>query len=226
MAGCRALDCVCGEALHGCPERPFPDGKGPLARTFWRLCRSSPVRLVLFSLLIWLCVACLTVFLCRKSVARSSARPRPMHLGVRPCSRPGWRAPPACSVDLEHLAQSLPGEARQGMPSVLGLAWFASWACAPACFPRSPGFRILMPGNAALRIKGGVSRAKLSPIAAISKPLPTAVAVDCFFPKCKTTACQGPGPPMSLRRRATTPGPCCRCRGRAGRSGLPGAMVR
>ncbi len=111
--------------------------------------------------------------------------------------------------DLEHLTLTLPGEAYRADAAInWGRAWFARWACAPACFPRfcwipDPGCRETL-----LYARRGVSRAKTFVIAAISKPSPTAVAVDCFFPKCKLTRCQGARSSTLLRRRATTPGPC------------------
>ena len=56
--------------------------KEALAHTLWRLCRSSPVRLVLFSLLTWLAVACLMVFLLQEERRHAERKAEADALGV------------------------------------------------------------------------------------------------------------------------------------------------
>ena len=87
--------------------------KGALARTLWRICRSSQARLVLFSLLIWLGVACLTVFLLLAERRQVERKAESDALGVSTLLEARLAGTlQRVQADLEHLALRLLGDRR------------------------------------------------------------------------------------------------------------------
>ena len=133
--------------------------RGALARTLWRICRSSQARLVLFSLLIWLGVACLTVFLLLAERRQVERKAESDALGVSTLLEARLAGTlQRVQADLEHLAQSLPGEAfRQGAAERFGAHVVRELGLHSRLFPEVAGFRVLdAAGNLLYASKGRV----------------------------------------------------------------------
>jgi len=126
--------------------------KEALAHTLWRLCRSSPVRLVLFSLLTWLAVACLMVFLLQEERRHAERKAEADALGVSTLLEARLAGIlQRVQSDLEHLTLTLPGEAYRADAAInWGARVVRELGLRSRLFPEIAGFLILDAGGTLL----------------------------------------------------------------------------
>ena len=131
--------------------------KEALAHTLWRLCRSSPVRLVLFSLLTWLAVACLMVFLLQEERRHAERKAEADALGISALLEARLAGiMQRVQADLEYLALTLPGEAyRREAVSGSHARVVRELGLHSRLFPEVAGFRILDAGGTLLYASKG-----------------------------------------------------------------------
>lgn len=131
--------------------------KEALAHTLWRLCRSSPVRLVLFSLMTWLAVACLMVFLLQEERRHAERKAEADALGVSALLEARLAGIlQRVQSDLEHLTLSLPGEAYRADAAMnWGARVVRELGLRSRLFPEIAGFRILDAGGTLLYASKG-----------------------------------------------------------------------
>lgn len=130
-----------------------------LPQTLWRLCRSSRARLALFSLLIWLGVACLMVFLLLAERRQAERKAEADVQGVSTLLEARLAGMvQRVHADLEHLALSLPSEAfRQEAAARFGAHVVRELGLHSRLFPEVAGFRVLdAVGNLLYASKGRV----------------------------------------------------------------------
>ena len=131
--------------------------KEALAHTLWRLCRSSPVRLVLFSLLTWLAVACLMVVLLQEERRHAERKAEADALGVSTLLEARLAGIlQRVQSDLEHLTLTLPGEAYRADAAInWGARVVRELGLRSRLFPEIAGFRILDAGGTLLYASKG-----------------------------------------------------------------------
>jgi hypothetical protein len=179
---------------------------------------------VLFSLLTWLGVACLMVFLLLAERRQVERKAESDALGVSTLLEARLAGIlQRVQSDLEHLALSLPGEAFRRGQRNFGARVVRELGLRSRLFPEVAGFRVLdAAGNLLYASKGRVEGESFAD-RSYFKAFENGRGNGLFFSKCKMTAvgplssCRCAGPP---RRRG------CGCRGRQARSGLSVAMVR